>query len=91
MRGTPSISNPLDYISYIVSGWINPVFLIAVVVTWSNRSRRFAQAAAIVILLMMPTCWIVFYNHNLYPREGYVAWVAGMLTVLWSRSEFSAK
>jgi hypothetical protein len=91
LRGIPSISNPSDYISTLVSGWINPVFLIAVALTSFKRSEPFARVAAIIVILMIPSCWIVFYNHNLYPREGHVVWIAGMVLVLWSRGEFSAK
>jgi hypothetical protein len=91
LRGVPSISNPSDYISTLVSGWINPVFLIAVVLNSFKRSKASARVAIIILIFMIPFCWIVFYNHNLYPREGHIVWIAGMLMVLWSRGELSAK
>ena len=64
--------------------------MIAVVLASFKRSKPFARVAAIIVILMIPACWIVFYNHNLYPREGHVVWIAGMVMALWSRGEFSA-
>jgi len=39
---------------------------------------------------MIPFCWIVFYNERLYPREGHILWVAGMVLALFSESSSSS-
>jgi hypothetical protein len=72
----PSIRGVTEYISGTITGLTNPVFL-AAVTTRSHTLR-------IIVILMMPFCWIVFYWDNLYPREGYFLWLAGMLFVLFS-------
>jgi hypothetical protein len=30
---------------------------------------------------MIPFCWVIFYALEVYPREGHVLWVIGMLLV----------
>jgi hypothetical protein len=90
LHGMPSIDKPLEYVSVLVSGWINPVFLIAVIVTSFKRLKSLARLAAIIVVFMIPSCWFVFYYYQLYPREGHILWIAGMLMVLCSRIEFGA-
>jgi len=86
-------NNPLEFFSLLISGWINPLFLITIILM---SRKRFSQPIAIlkiIILLMIPFCWIVFYYEKLYPREGHFLWVIGMLLTLFSsklRKEDSA-
>jgi hypothetical protein len=72
----------LDYLSVLLSGWINPVFLVAAVLVLLRPSARTTRVLAIAALAMIPFCWIVMYHHDMYPREGHVVWIAGMLLVL---------
>jgi hypothetical protein len=72
----PSIFTLVNYFSGVISGLINPIFLVAVV--------RRSVVLRNVVLLMVPFCWIVFYHVRLYPREGYILWIIGMLLVLFS-------
>ena len=37
-----------------------------------------------VLISMIPFCWVVFYSFEIYPREGHVLWVIGMLLVLFA-------
>jgi hypothetical protein len=37
--------------------------------------------------LMIPLCWIVFSYEHLYPREGHVLWVLGMILTLFAMSD----
>jgi hypothetical protein len=68
-----SESSFVHYMSGTVSGLINPVFWLFLKPVGAIRTALF---------FMMPACWFVFYQENLYPREGYFLWTAGMLLVL---------
>ncbi len=72
----------LDYLGVLLSGWINPTFLVAALFVFLRPSARTTRVLAIAVLAMIPFCWIVFHYHGMYPREGHVVWIAGMLLVL---------
>jgi hypothetical protein len=74
----------VQYFSVLFSGWINPLFLITLLVSLLRPKGRLAFVLRIVLLLMFPACWIVFYNVSLYPREGYFVWILGMLLVTFA-------
>jgi len=74
---------PLDYLGVLLSEWINPMFLVATFFLSFRPSARITRILAIVTLAMIPFCWVVFYYHHFYPREGHLIWVAGMLLVLF--------
>ena len=76
---------PLDYLGVLLSGWINPAFLIATFFASFRPSARITRILAIVTLAMIPFCWVVFYDYHFYPREGHFVWIAGMLLVLFER------
>jgi hypothetical protein len=75
---------PIEYFGTLFSGWINPLFLLALVVTLLRPKGRLAFALRIALLLMFAACWVVFYKLSLYPREGYFVWMAGMLLVIFA-------
>lgn len=86
-------SNPLEFSSLLISGWINPLFLITIILMSREQFPQPIAILKIIILLMIPFCWIVFCYEELYPREGHFLWVIGMLLVLFSgrlRKEESA-
>jgi hypothetical protein len=84
--GGSAFNGHLDFLATLISGWINPAFLITVVFgLFGGRHRRLAAVLRIVVLLMVPFCWVVFYKGLLYPREGHFVWIIGMLLVLFSR------
>jgi hypothetical protein len=76
--------NPIDFFSVLISGWINPVFAITVVALLFRPNGRFAGISRIVLLLMLPACWIVFSRSHLQPRVGYYLWTAAMLLAVFA-------
>jgi hypothetical protein len=72
----PSIAALEAYFAGLISGLINPVFLVAAI----TRSA----VLRIVLLCMVPFCWIMFLDERLYPREGHLLWISGMVLVLFS-------
>jgi hypothetical protein len=75
---------PLEYFPILFSGWINPVFLITAIALLVKPNGRPGALLRIVVIVMFPACWIVFYQMNLRPRAGYFLWTAAMLLVLFS-------
>jgi hypothetical protein len=67
-----------------VSGLINPVFLLTLVVYWIDRGWPFAIARIVTTLLLGATV-AVFVMGRDSPREGYFFWVFGILLALYSR------
>ena len=76
--------SPIEYLSLLFSGWINPLFLITLGTQLVRPMGRPAFVLRLLLLLMFPACWIVFYKLSLYPREGYFVWIAGMLLVMFT-------
>jgi hypothetical protein len=76
--------SPLQYFALLFSGWINPLFLLTLLAQLVRPKGRLAFVLRIVLLVTFPACWIVFFSMNLYPREGYFAWTAAMLLVVFA-------
>jgi hypothetical protein len=76
----------LGYIATLLSGWINLVFLVTVVLLFRDRAHRLANVLRTALLLMLPACWIVFFYQNLRPGYAYFLWTAAMLLALFSSS-----
>ena len=73
--------------SLFMSGWVNPIFLAYVVLSFLKASNRVLLTLKIVLVLMIPFCWIFFHVERLRPREGHFLWILAMLLVLvWHRS-----
>jgi hypothetical protein len=72
------------YIPLLIIGWINMAFLASLTIRWRSGDGRAFRILRTATLLMIPFCWIVFYNEGLYPREGHVLWVVGMVLALFS-------
>jgi len=49
-----------------------------------RQYERTVAILRIVVLLMMPFCWVVFHDHESYPREGHFLWLFGMVLVVFS-------
>jgi hypothetical protein len=79
-----SYDPPLLYFSILISGLINPVFLFYVALSSLKRMQRTARVLRFVVPAMIPFCWIVFHFLKVYPREGHIVWVVGMLLVIFS-------
>lgn len=75
---------PLQYLSILISGLINPIFLVYATLAFFKQKPRTARVLRFALLLMIPFCWVVFQFLKVYPREGHILWVIGMLLVLYS-------
>jgi len=82
---------PVDYFAILLSGWINPVFLITFVLLLINPRNRLAGVLRIVLIFMFAACWIVFYYEHLHPRLGYFLWTGAMLLVLFAGKLFPGR
>ena len=89
----PLIANPFStlylhdetrsYVALLISGWINPLFLITLILAHLRHERAVA-ILKFIVLLMIPFCWVVFYEIGAYPREGHFLWLFGMVLALFS-------
>lgn len=77
-------SDPVNYFSILVSGWINPVFLIALLVLLIRPVARINWVFRVMVPLMFICCWIVFNKIHFSAYTGYYAWMCGILLVLFS-------
>jgi len=83
---------PRDHMNvvWLMSGWVNIVFLAALAMRWWEGNRRPFKILRTITLLMIPSCWIVFYDGRLFPREGHSLWVASMVLALFSEGSSSS-
>jgi hypothetical protein len=72
-------------VSFISVGWINPIFLITMILVLVDKTPRLSAILRFIVLLFVPLCWIALIYRDVYPREGYFLWTAGILLVLFSR------
>ena len=84
LHGSYTIMGLTENIALFGSGTINILFLIALYLILSTRSRPvmlfFLKA---FILVLFPLCWVVFHYEKMYPFWGYFLWTIGMLLVLF--------
>jgi hypothetical protein len=73
-----------EYVALLLSGWINPVFLVAMLANWQGQNRPAYKILRGAVLAMIPFCWVVFYCEGFYPREGHFVWIVGMWMALFS-------
>jgi hypothetical protein len=74
----------VEYLSILVSGWINPVFLMVAALQLYVPDWLSLVGMRLMVVLMIPSCWVVFYYERFHPREGHILWIVGMLLVLFS-------
>ena len=79
-------SDPLSYFSILLSGWINPLFVLAVIFVLVRRAWRINSAFRIVVSLLFIFCWVVFFKIHFRADTGYWVWMAGVLLALWSQA-----
>lgn len=82
---------PVDYFAILFSGWINPVFLITLVLLLRRPNRPVGAILRIVLLFMFVAPWIVFHKEHLYPVAGYFLWTAAMLLAIFSNQAGKAR
>ncbi|HEV2990335.1 MAG TPA: hypothetical protein VG759_17995 [Candidatus Angelobacter sp.] len=75
---------PLRYLPMAMTGWINPLFLVTTLLILLRKAARLVGVLRIIILLLIPFCWVVFHYETVRPREGHILWILGMLLVLFS-------
>ncbi|HET9838895.1 MAG TPA: hypothetical protein VFR84_11715 [Candidatus Angelobacter sp.] len=80
---------PVQYFSVLLSGWINPLFLIALFLIY--RGIKLGRALRIVVLCLMPACWIVFVQDGVYPFVGYFIWTAAIIVAMFSSASGSLR
>jgi serine/threonine protein kinase len=78
-NGMHRLKDTLLAYSLLISGLINPVFLVSLLLRIWKRVRKPAAILIGISLAMQVCCWIVFALSHLMPREGYALWVVGML------------
>ena len=82
-NGAPFSQQPLGWVAALVTGGINPLFLVTLL--YLARGHRDAVAnLRIALFLMILCCLVVFYAFDMYPREGFFVWVVGMGLVVSS-------
>lgn len=84
-------SKMVESIPVLIAGWINVVFLLSLTIAWRFGKVTAFRILRTVTLLMIPFSWIVFYEGRVYPREGHVLWVAGMVLALFSEIPSSSR
>ena len=77
-------NRPMEFFSTLLSGWINPVFLITVFLLQIKRTMQWGRVLRVVLLLMLPSCWIAFDYDHLRPRYGYFLWTVAMVMALFA-------
>src|ERR1051326_6851066 len=82
-------SAPVEYFAILLSGWINPLFLISMLLLRRKNGGKFTRTLRIVIICLFPACWVVFATEHVSPSIAYFIWKAAMVTALFSGS-FSA-
>ena len=75
----------LKNVSFSSVGWINPIFLITMILMLVDKTPRLTTIFRYIVLLLVPLCWVALIYRDVYPREGYFLWTAGILLVLFSK------
>jgi len=76
--------HPLMYIAMLVSGWINPLFLITIFLLVKKSTRHLGETLRIVLFLMFPACWIILFEVRMRAHVGYFLWSAAMVLAAFS-------
>jgi hypothetical protein len=76
--------SPLAHLSVLITGFINPLFIAFIILLSLNKIKNGLAIWQCLLALMVPFTWIVFHRQHVYPREGYIFWLAGVLLVLLS-------
>lgn len=81
----------MEYIAFLISGWINIAFLASMTTRWRSGNGRAFRILRAITLAMIPFCWIVFFEERLYPREGHILWIVSMVLALFSENSSSRR
>ena len=73
---------PLEAVLVAMSGWINPLLALILLLSFWRKLRIVRMVFGAVILLCMAATWTFFVLEKVTPLIGHVLWIAGALLVL---------
>ncbi|MGA7342307.1 MAG: hypothetical protein WBE72_24635 [Terracidiphilus sp.] len=73
---------PLGALLVAMSGWINPLILLLLALSFSRRLLVLRRVVGAIILLCMAATWTFFALEKLTPLVGHLLWVAGALLIV---------
>jgi len=73
---------PVDYFSMLISGWINPAFLLVLIFTLIRPVSVASTVLSMLVVLMFSACWVIFVRHHFVPLRGYYMWMGGIIVAL---------
>jgi hypothetical protein len=76
--------SPLQYFCILFSGWINPLFLVSLLLVLIKPRWQLANWLRYIVTFMFVCCWVVFFQIHLDPQQGYFLWMFGILLALYS-------
>jgi hypothetical protein len=68
---------------------INPVFFVAVWRILFRRPDRVFLALFLLLVGLLPCCWVLLPAQDLIPQSGFYIWIASMLLTLASAPTFN--
>jgi len=81
------------YFALLISGLINPVFLITAIALLIRPRGRFPGILRFCLPVMFVFCWVTFHYEHLVPRSGHFLWMGSILlaafSTLFVRTELS--
>ena len=84
-HNVPMPIDPVPYLSLLIAGWINPVFVVTAFLSLTQTHQRLVAVLKAAVVLMILFTLLFFATFKMfYPREGYFAWLVGMLLALFS-------
>ena len=78
--------NATAYLSFLLSGIINPLFLVALALLHTRRMKQLGKLLRIIVIGLFPACWIYFWQDGMRPSAGYFLWTIAMLVALFAIS-----
>ena len=87
LHNVPPTLSAIPFVSLLVSGWINPVFVVTVFLDLSEQYKRTVSILKVVLVVMMLFTAVFFVTFPLnHPREGYFLWLVAMFLALFADS-----
>lgn len=74
--------SPGDYFSVLISGWINPAFVLVLIFTLIRPTSTVASVLCLLVVLMFAACWVIFIRHHFVALAGYYMWMGGVVLAL---------
>jgi hypothetical protein len=73
---------PMQYAAVLLAGLINPLFLVTLPLIAFKKLPRATLVLSILVLLLLPFCWVIFHHENFHPGKGHFLWITGIVLVL---------